>query len=616
MLAQSLTFCIVGAHIAFGYTATHGHGAQDPNQVLLNQQQQDLMAGFWDNPDGAHATTGVDDEGSFSLSGYAVEGFGGQAHNELYQDAENAVNFTHNNHNAENGGTQLTASQGEPRAAAGPANLSQFDGIDGIQNWYNSTGGAINPTHHQSIDHMSGDGEAASALMNLSTSHGHNHEHQQPTSAGTWGNLSLMNNGGFSQDTKIPTPMASHGPLAGSSVTPHTPQAQHGSPFSSQQLLQQMTEPPQVAHSHTRHQSLQLPHNTSATFDQQWQAPTTEHREMRPPPIAYGSDDNFGQHGYHGGYHGPDGQEGNLLGVPFAGQAAAPAHVQHARAQQTTATRAGGQQQAQQRHSVPDIGHGMRGQPASPSNFDAPNFPARFGQRNMPLTAVNSMQNNGGLQQSHKRKRSQADDDDDHEYRPGNTPRRPRRGSAANRLQGGAQPFAAPAVSRRRRSIARPDSESDATSPPTPADNALLPVAATRRRRVVEPRPTRANLTEQEKRANHIQSEQKRRDNMKRDYTLINSLVPALRGGTHGESRAEVLTQAGDYLNLLMNVNLTMFQNLGFNYSDFPGAASGVPKGAESEEEEEKKYDIGAENGGDEDADGGADSGGAPAPYG
>ncbi|KAF2723974.1 hypothetical protein K431DRAFT_194513, partial [Polychaeton citri CBS 116435] len=51
----------------------------------------------------------------------------------------------------------------------------------------------------------------------------------------------------------------------------------------------------------------------------------------------------------------------------------------------------------------------------------------------------------------------------------------------------------------------------------------------------------RQNLTEDQKRANHIQSEQKRRNIIKQGYDDLNGLVPSLAGGKSGFSKSEIL---------------------------------------------------------------------------
>ncbi|EFE38932.1 HLH transcription factor, putative [Trichophyton verrucosum HKI 0517] len=59
-------------------------------------------------------------------------------------------------------------------------------------------------------------------------------------------------------------------------------------------------------------------------------------------------------------------------------------------------------------------------------------------------------------------------------------------------------------------------------------------------------KPVRENLSEEQKRTNHILSEQKRRNLIKQGFDDLCSLVPELRGG--GYSKSTMLTQAGDWL--------------------------------------------------------------------
>lgn len=54
------------------------------------------------------------------------------------------------------------------------------------------------------------------------------------------------------------------------------------------------------------------------------------------------------------------------------------------------------------------------------------------------------------------------------------------------------------------------------------------------------------NLTEEQKRNNHILSEQKRRNLIRNGFDELCSLVPGLRGG--GFSKSAMLTQAADWL--------------------------------------------------------------------
>lgn len=67
------------------------------------------------------------------------------------------------------------------------------------------------------------------------------------------------------------------------------------------------------------------------------------------------------------------------------------------------------------------------------------------------------------------------------------------------------------------------------------------------------PKMTRENLTEDQKRENHIRSEQKRRTLIKEGFEDLNDLVPDLRGG--GFSKSAVLIMAADWLEDLISCN-------------------------------------------------------------
>ncbi|KAM5464296.1 hypothetical protein MauCBS54593_007115 [Microsporum audouinii] len=66
-------------------------------------------------------------------------------------------------------------------------------------------------------------------------------------------------------------------------------------------------------------------------------------------------------------------------------------------------------------------------------------------------------------------------------------------------------------------------------------------------------KPVRENLSEEQKRTNHILSEQKRRNLIKQGFDDLCSLVPELKGG--GYSKSTMLTQAGDWLAELLAGN-------------------------------------------------------------
>jgi len=71
----------------------------------------------------------------------------------------------------------------------------------------------------------------------------------------------------------------------------------------------------------------------------------------------------------------------------------------------------------------------------------------------------------------------------------------------------------------------------------------------------------RENLTEEQKRSNHILSEQKRRNLIKRGFEDLQELVPEIRNG--GQSRSGALTEAANFLEKLIEDNKTFRQLAG-----------------------------------------------------
>ncbi|KAK0634690.1 hypothetical protein B0T17DRAFT_475413, partial [Bombardia bombarda] len=70
----------------------------------------------------------------------------------------------------------------------------------------------------------------------------------------------------------------------------------------------------------------------------------------------------------------------------------------------------------------------------------------------------------------------------------------------------------------------------------------------------------RENLTEEQKRNNHIKSEQKRRTQIKEGFDDLCNLVPKLVTG--GFSKSAVLTTAGSWLSDLLEGNRMLAQEL------------------------------------------------------
>ncbi|KAL6703311.1 hypothetical protein ACN47E_010018 [Coniothyrium glycines] len=82
-----------------------------------------------------------------------------------------------------------------------------------------------------------------------------------------------------------------------------------------------------------------------------------------------------------------------------------------------------------------------------------------------------------------------------------------------------------------------------------------------RRISAAQQRLQRENLTEEQKRSNHILSEQKRRNLIKRGFDDLHHLVPEIRNG--GLSKSSVLLEAGNFLEKLIQENISFSQLAG-----------------------------------------------------
>lgn len=94
-----------------------------------------------------------------------------------------------------------------------------------------------------------------------------------------------------------------------------------------------------------------------------------------------------------------------------------------------------------------------------------------------------------------------------------------------------------------------------ASSLPSPPDS-----NGKRRKSAVNSKAPRENLTEEQKRENHIRSEQKRRTVIKEGFDDLCELVPGLKGG--GFSKSTMLTMAGEWLEELLKGNEALASQL------------------------------------------------------
>ena len=177
-------------------------------------------------------------------------------------------------------------------------------------------------------------------------------------------------------------------------------------------------------------------------------------------------------------------------------------------------------------------------------------------------------------QPARKRRKSKHEQDDEDDYHPPGTGSRPANSmirSLARSSDGEdyKPPKSGTGKSKKRTSshaVQRKSTNSSSSNPTSPATRVPRRTSATpkrpaRKRQSGSALP-RVNLTEEQRRDNHIKSEKNRRDLIKNNYEEIRNLVPALKGGKSGLSKAEELNEIVEFIENLLAGNLYMLDML------------------------------------------------------
>lgn len=243
----------------------------------------------------------------------------------------------------------------------------------------------------------------------------------------------------------------------------------------------------------------------------------------RPQSAAFGSDASFagGRFQASNASSDPDGKAGNLLGVPGAGQAAAPGR------------NSGSTFTVMQQQAV-----------------------AQPGQNSQKAAWV-------GMQEPpRKRRKSQADREHGASWRTDGQP--------VVKQEESEDDDSTATGHKRRRSVIVPQAPQPVqTYGIQPVQPSYSPEGDMNGRGGLK---KKENLTDQQKRYNHIQSEKKRRELINNGYNTLNVLVPALAQGKSGLSRSECLSEVNMYLQTLAYGNATILARLGMP----PNALQGV----------------------------------------
>lgn len=299
----------------------------------------------------------------------------------------------------------------------------------------------------------------------------------------------------------------------------------------------------------------------------------------RPELMSYGSDPNFSTQGYvpPSGYAQLQREKSaNLNNVPMANEAAAGSrsHMPFGSASNH------GQQR--QRHSLPTNSphqyagisspNALGGLPTltSPAN---PRQSTGFGYSSMAVPTIENGDGHPGpaynRPNSGARRQSRAIDDEDDYSSRGNTKTAglKRKMKTEQDSEDEDEHMIIPAKNkptpkRRKSSNAQPVFDDEESEEEDFSDDTPLAEGRRKSKSRKSAATNRENLTAEEKRQNHIKSEKQRRDLIKVQYDCLDVMVPGLKGGKSGLSRADIMNEISDYIKATMAGNAEIQRRL------------------------------------------------------
>lgn len=446
------------------------------------------------------------------------------------------------------------------------------------------------------------DYKAASGLLGMSLhGRGNSRAVAHPTNQfGYYGNGGAYNNAHM-QDS-ITSPITSSGRQSANSYHSQTPTAYMSNhiqdEISQQQLMQQFNwthsgqqQMPQSM-PRARPASLQLDmnhFNYIPTNPQMHMSPSTNsysHARSRPAaPIRFGSDDSFGRSGYRGPHNSvslEEEKQGNLINVPLAAQAAANGHA-HAQPHVPFMTQhlpysqlpiASSSHHLQNMSAGSSPGAHMGGLPLHSPSINASMYAHPYhpvAPQHIEDDEYNDSDEEPAFpeQQVRKRRKSQMERNNDADYYPSSHTKttvfkresKPSKNIAMEESDDDNRTPAKAAPGKRRKSSmagVRPHLGSSNSNSPSANPSPVAKQAAGSSKKKGRDSEPRKNLSEDQKRMNHIASEKQRRDLIKVQYDALDVLVPALKGGKSGLSRSDVLQEIVSYVESIMNGNAEM----------------------------------------------------------
>ena len=425
----------------------------------------------------------------------------------------------------------------------------------------------------------------AGLLTDLSSHGAHNSAHNQPANSFVHGSRGRLNTFGHNMTHDSPqSPLTSSGRQSSAGLHPtHTQNP--GFLYSQQQQIQHMQA--RLAQSqqqgHSRHPSFPSAPTPTYPYNQhfpQQQLPYSTLQgssQGRPPlPHTFGSDPNFGTGGFYGNSYMARQQQdkaSNLMNVPMAQQLAATGRHNPQGYDYMT------QQRTHGMANVPNGRRNIHSQSSSPGSFgglpisspssntpqQAPVWPQ---PRNVQTARPARERDETVEQHPRKRRKSQMEREDEAEYTPtmnaqDNVPRRgPKVPKAEEGSDDDASGPATNTASVQRRKSGETGRSHDSNASGSPA------AEATGGRKKRGDAKSRQNLTDKEKRQNHILSEQKRRNMIKECFADLETMVPSLANGKAGFSKSEALKEVIAMIENTLSGNGTVSEGLGLDETE------------------------------------------------
>lgn len=476
---------------------------QPSGETILNDTEDDYLSTFFDNPNMAQQMDAYDPLNMFNL--------GGKSLSQGTFSATPAFGHNHNNNNLDPSALDPSHPQPHYQSSHHMTNMSgqphhqqQQQQQPGFTGHAGFLADSPSQTQTQTMNHA--DINAATSLYGF-TNKTMPHPHSfSPTGsggplAGSWGNINIPINTGSASYTAAPS--------AGGRAPDFTA---HSQGWDGNGDMSHATSPQSARGAESQY--LMNPFHGVQPLSN----PPQQALQRQFPGVDFGSDPNFNNTHYQGRQHSKD-KSGNLLNVPLADKVRGP-YGPHAVANQ---------------HTKPQNS-------ATWGRFGTTGFSRPSDEDELASSSQARKRHKGQDGRGTEHIKVEQTDEDI---------------SVNSMAAPSSRPIAQPSSAIKRRKATAGQSLPVSNSPPAIQGDDGGEASARKRGA-----KKRENLSEDQKRKNHIYSEKKRREIIQQGYNDLNKLVPCL-GGKSGLSRSECLQEISSYLETLYTGNAKMMELMG-----------------------------------------------------